>query len=575
MARLIPSFMDDRTPAGERDVFNMLAAGPDDWIALHSLDLAPWNRGLRTEIDFLVIVPDTGMLCIEVKSHDTISFDDDKWNPPEIKRSPFKQAADGRHTFYRRLRELEPQFRQIPVVHCCIFPNASFELQPNLSVQRWELVDARIFRSFARASDFCADLKVRMSCAINADANLQKLNVPLSVTQINTIVKSCLPIQRRRPSAREEIQRREEEVNRLLRDQQKPVLELAALNKRVIVNGAAGTGKTLIAMEVAKHAADSGRRVGLLCFNQLVGDWMQQQIKSKTPSHPNLLVGRAIRVLAEMSGVSIPENPSSEFWSHDLPERLEERLTDPEFRAVATFDYLVVDEAQDLLARPRLWDAVTCYLERGVTAGGYCLFGDFENQVVGDRSKMEQSLSSLQAATAPTRYRLSENCRNYRIIGDSAVRLSGFERPVYSGYMRVGGGIQNYDISFYADEREQQVKLAQWLRDFRAQGYTPAEISVLSFRTTDNSAATQLAKSGFNLRPAWQHSRESTSYASVQAFKGLENMIIILTDIALNDADFQRDLFYTGMTRARESVRVLCHTGSQQTLTGWLTGRHS
>ena len=111
MARLIPSFLDDRTPPGERDVFNMLAAGPDDWVALHSLDLAPWNRGLRTEIDFVVIVPDTGLLCVEVKSHDTISFENDQWNPPEIRRSPFKQASDGRHTFYRRLRELAPQFQ--------------------------------------------------------------------------------------------------------------------------------------------------------------------------------------------------------------------------------------------------------------------------------------------------------------------------------------------------------------------------------------------------------------------------------------------------------------------------------
>ena len=74
MARLIPSFMDDTTPQGERDVFNMLSAGPDDWVALHSLDLAPWNRGLRTELDFLVLAPETGMLCIEVKSHENIGF---------------------------------------------------------------------------------------------------------------------------------------------------------------------------------------------------------------------------------------------------------------------------------------------------------------------------------------------------------------------------------------------------------------------------------------------------------------------------------------------------------------------
>ncbi len=109
MAQIIPAFVDDRTPPGEREVFNLLAAGPADWVALHSLDLAPWNRELRTEIDFVVIIPDAGILCIEVKSHQRISFDGQRWSPPDIKRSPFKQAADGRYSFYRRIRELIPR----------------------------------------------------------------------------------------------------------------------------------------------------------------------------------------------------------------------------------------------------------------------------------------------------------------------------------------------------------------------------------------------------------------------------------------------------------------------------------
>jgi len=573
MARLIPSFMDDSTPSGERDVFNMLAAGPDDWVALHSLDLAPWNRGLRTEIDFLIIVPDTGIVCIEVKSQDAISFENDRWNPTEIKRSPFKQASDGRHTFYRRLHDLEPQFRHVPIVHCCIFPNATFDLHPNLSIQPWELLDARIFRSFSRSLDFCRELKIRMCSAIHAEANLRKLTTALSPLQTEKIIKACLPIQKQRPSAREEIKRRELELNRILLDQQKPVLQLTELNKRVVVTGAAGTGKTLIAMEVARRASQKGHRVGLLCFNQLVADWMELEIRSRIPPPPNLIVGRAIRVLAQMSGVTVPEHPSSSFWLHDLPEQFEDRLTDPDFRAVASFDYLVVDEAQDLLARPKLWEAVTCYLEGGLKHGAFCLFGDFENQVVGDRRKMEQSLASLQQAATPTRYMLAENCRNYKIIGESAVRLSGFDRPVYSGYMRHGGSVQNYDIFFYENKSEQEAKLRQWLIEFRAQGYTPCEITLLSFRAAEDSAAGTIAKSGFNLRPAWQRSRDSVSYASVQAYKGLENKIIILTDIELNDAGFQRDLFYTGMTRARESVRVLCDIKSQQTLTAWFTGR--
>ena len=571
MARLIPSFLDDRTPPGERDVFNMLAAGPDDWVALHSLDLAPWNHGLRTEIDFVVIVPDMGLLCVEVKSHEAISFENDEWNPPEIRRSPFKQASDGRHTLYRRLRELAPQFRSVPVVHCCIFPKARFDLSPNLAVQPWELMDGRAFQAFAKGDAFCADLRVRMRSSIEADGSLQPLARPLSPVQIETIVSTCFPIQKRRPSAREEIQRREQEMDRLLRAQQKPVLQLAALNERVVVDGAAGTGKTLIAMEVARRAADSGRRVGLVCFNQLVGDWMREQVQRRSPAPPNLITGRAIQIMAEMTGVTIPRDAPAHFWEDDLPEQLKERLTDPDFRVDALFDYLVVDEAQDLLARPRLWDCLTRFLAGGIGGGSFCLLGDFDNQVLGERQALDQALGAIRFAARPASYRLSENCRNYRIVGESAVRLSGFAKDVYSGYMRSGGGLQNYDIFFYTDEREQQEQLARWMKEFKTQGYRPGDITVLSFRTSDDCAAARLAATGFRLRPAWQHAADCTAYTSVHAFKGLENKVIILTDVVLGEPNFHRHLFYTGMTRANESVRVCCDKRSQQTLAGWLS----
>lgn len=571
MARLIPSFFDDRTPPGERDVFNMLAAGPDGWVALHSLDLAPSNRGLRTEIDFVVIVPDTGVLCVEVKSHDAISFENGQWYPSEIRRSPFKQASDGRHTFYRRLRELAPHFHHVPVVHCCIFTHARFDLSPNLSIPSRELMDVRVFRTFATGEAFCADLKARMRSSIESEDNLHPLTRPLSPAQIETVVGICLPIQKRRPGAREEIQKREQDIERLLRVQQKPVLELAALNDRVVVGGAAGTGKTLIAMEVARRAAEKGRRTGLVCFNQLVGDWMRQQIQRGGLGPPNLIAGRAIQIMAEMTGVIIPRDPPPRYWDHELPGHLEERLTDPDFRVAAQFDYLVVDEAQDLLARPSLWECLTRFLDGGVAGGSYYLLGDFDNQVLGERQTMDEVLGAIQTAGKPANYRLSENCRNYRIVGESAVRLSGFAKDVYSGYMRSGGGFQNYDIFFYADEREQQAQLAQWIKEFKSQGYKPGEVTILSFRASDECAAARLAATGFKLRPAWQHAADCTAYTSVQAFKGLENKAIILTDVILGEPHFHRHLFYTGMTRANESVRVSCDKRSQQTLASWLT----
>jgi hypothetical protein len=571
MAKLIPSFIDDHTPSGERDVFNMLANAPDEWFVIHSLDLSPWNRAKRTEIDFLAIVPKIGILCIEVKSDEDIIFDGTRWFPEKITRSPFKQACDGRQTFYRRLKQLAPELKHIPVVHCCIFTNSPFDIFENLSVQPWELMDARLFRSFNHSGDLCSKLSLMMKQSIEAELAIRPLSSPITSGQIDKVIKICLPVQKRHPGARLQIERRQVEIERLMREQQKPVLHLAASNKRVVVSGGAGTGKTFIAIEVALRAAENGLRVALLCFNQLVGDWMADKVNAAKPILPNLVTGRAIKIMAEMCGIEIPEKPTSEFWEDTLPQRIEELLTDPDFRSSAIFDYLVVDEAQDLLARPRLWSCLSQFLEGGFGCGSFVVLGDFDNQVFAEREIMEKNLFALDAIDSPSRWPLTENCRNYQIVGETALKLSGVSNSVYSGYMRSGGSLENYNISFYEYDEEQIHVIAQWIKDSKSQGYKPSEITLLSFRSDESSAANRLRTQGFKLRPAWC-AGDFTGYSSVHSFKGMENKVIILTDVAPVDREFDRNLFYTGMTRATESVRVLCDKKCQSTLFGWLTG---
>lgn len=571
MARLIPSFMDDRTPPGERQIFNLLASGPDDVVALHSLDLAPWNRGLRTEIDFVVIFPDTGIVCIEIKSHRDIAFDGTKWYPETITRSPFKQAADARFSFQRRLAELAPQFRRVPVVHCCIFSQAAFHISPNLSVAPWELIDARSLARFNTGEELCAGLRSLMEQSIGADARLRPLNPPLSSRDIERILACCVPIQKRKATAREEIHRREREIDAMLREQQRPVLQLAALNDRLVVSGAAGTGKTLIAIEVARRAAERGKRVGLLCFNQLVGERVRREVDEGPNALPNLLAGRAVQIMAAMTGLGIPTEPSEEFWTIDLPNAIEESITDPEVKVSVEFDYLVLDEAQDILARSQIWRCLMLFLRGGLEAGAFAFFGDFEHQVLAERDEMDGALSEVDSRSRPTHWKLAENCRNYRIVGETAIRLSGMGDAVYAGYRRPGGSVENFDIFFYEDDAAQLDKLRQWLRDFKGQGYRRSDITLLSFRTDAKSAASRLAGRGYDLRPAWQ-TGEHTKYASVHAFKGCESKIIILTDVSLGGHGVSRDLFYVGMTRATESVRVLCAKESESVLSQWLSG---
>ena len=100
----------------------------------------------------------------------------------------------------------------------------------------------------------------------------------------------CLPIQKTNFNKREEIERREEDTLKILIKQQRPLVNIAKSNKRVIVSGGAGTGKTLIGKKIALLKAYEGKRVAFLCYNRLIGEWMSEEIKNeKVP--PNLIAG--------------------------------------------------------------------------------------------------------------------------------------------------------------------------------------------------------------------------------------------------------------------------------------------
>ncbi len=55
---------------GELEIFFKLQNDPGakDWTVLHSLDVANHSKQVSGEIDFVIIVPSKGILCVEVKA---------------------------------------------------------------------------------------------------------------------------------------------------------------------------------------------------------------------------------------------------------------------------------------------------------------------------------------------------------------------------------------------------------------------------------------------------------------------------------------------------------------------------
>ena len=103
MARMIPPRIASEVKSrGERQIFDLFKNEPEagDWVMLHSLGLARHTKRLYGEIDFLVLAPELGIFCLEVKSgrvgrkygiwHFTNRFDEISTSD----RGPFMQAQE-------------------------------------------------------------------------------------------------------------------------------------------------------------------------------------------------------------------------------------------------------------------------------------------------------------------------------------------------------------------------------------------------------------------------------------------------------------------------------------------------
>jgi hypothetical protein len=566
--RLIPQKYSEDTPPGEKDVFNLFSQSNSNWVVFHSIDIAPFSgqqyRIRRREIDFIAIIPDVGILCIEVKSHKHITFDGFCWQPDSIKISPFAQSSGAAATFFKALKSYWPEAKKIPVVSCCIFPNAIFELTPNIQVHNCELMDSRVFRSFKNADEFTQRLKVMALTTVSNSSNLFTITKSLSSKEVSKIIKVCQPFSTVKHTLREEIDFLDLQNQSLLIEQQRVVLQLFELNSRVLVNGGAGTGKTLLSIMLAEELKRSNLKVAVLCFNNLVGNWLKSRLRG---DEKNCVVGSINAALLGHCKISVPQKPDQVFWS-SVPLQISSSFENGLFEK---FDVLIIDEAQDILGNDGWLNCLGQMLEGGLTGGKYLFLGDFENQLLFNKKNLQTNLEILELEYFPTKWLLSENCRNYEEVGENAIRLAGMEESPYSNYLKKQKpSISLYEISTFQDPLEQFDKINQIIKDLKNEGYKANEITLLSFKSLKQSSIKVGDFLGGSKANRSETDFEGLVLESVYTYKGMENKIIIYFDIEVSNTEICRDLMYTGITRATDAVRLFVNEKSKKILVNWL-----
>jgi len=565
MARMIPPAFATKTPLGEKDLFNKLRDDPDTsgWVVLHSLDLKKHQSKIEGELDMVVLVPNLGVLCIEVKGCD-VSRQDGKWIYPyeTSVEGPFKQASRAMHSLRAYLVGKDCLLSRLLFFSAVIFTRVDFEEQ-SPEWHPWQYINRRLFirrpisvnvsNILQRAHEHVKSRVGMHSWYNEADSRPDEGQIRKMVSLLRDNFEYIV-------SARSDLEDMEQMIFRYT-EEQFDALDLLEENDRVVFKGPAGTGKTFLALEATKRAIADGNSVLFLCYNNLLGDWLQTQTAGFS-ENPKMFKCRTFHsLLLEIANEKPTSGVSNTYWKKDLPMRALDRLLD-DARPWYSFDMLVIDEAQDLLDENYL-DIFDLLLKGGIAGGKWVFFGDFERQAiyvsdgnVGVQQVIE-GLSDRSPSHVKTSLRI--NCRNAEPIAQTLEITSGLT----PGYKRVLHDNEGSDVDplFYSSASDQEKHLAAAISNLKGT-FKPGEIVILSMRSDENSCAGSASKNNFGLRLApirKVQDGQTIPFTSIHAFKGLEAPAVIITDIdSLND-ERARSLLYVGMSRARIRLFMLMH----------------
>lgn len=554
MAKMIPPHFDEaKTGHGERQVFRALEQLPDDYVVFHSLGLTGHDYKVYAELDFVVVCRQ-GVLCLEVKGG-MVRRSQGVWiysrgnSCYKKTESPFQQVVGAANALRRKVMG---KFGNHPVAKACyasgvMFPDISFRRdEPEVDLELvydkdsgdvGEYID-RVFASQRRRLEQGHGFRPG------------KLE-PASVALLADYFRGDFGFM---PSLGAALKQAEQEIIRLTHRQLR-FMQMVAANPRILLEGGAGTGKTLLCLEHARRQAEAGKRVLFVCFNHNLAFYIQ----ARASNQQLLDIGIFHSLLEEslkQAGL-LPSRPAensaqAQYWGQDLPRAFCDNASKLD---IQPYDCLVVDEGQDLL-KPEYLVCLDQLVAGGLTRGNWLVAFDPNQNLYG--IPVEEGLDLLEAAH-PTRFSLADNCRNTRQVIEFAARSTGIA-PLAT--LQVDG--PEVEVERYQDPGQLRRRLDKLVGKLLQQGIQPGDICVLSPHRFVNSSLGGIDTlagcpvQDVGRKPPEQWRQGAVRYCTLYQFKGLESPVVILIDVKALDDRRQRIGNYTAMTRAKSLLYVFC-----------------
>jgi Nuclease-related domain/UvrD-like helicase C-terminal domain len=565
MALMIPDYIHaDCKSNAERKLFERFKTElPRTYTILHSLGIAKHFGKLKGEIDF-VVISQKGILCIEVKGgrikqERGIWFFINRYDEVSKKKeSPFEQSVNGMYALRKRIEKKfgwnSPQFQSV-IGYCVIFPSQTFSVQsPEWDLNR--LIDEKSIlepmgKLIERQLDYSEKEILRVSGKLKC--------LPMSKSQVGELLYYLRPDFECVPSLSSRINEYQNSLLRLT-EEQYSVLDQLDLNDRIVIDGGAGTGKTLLAVEKARREASKGKKTLLVCYNNLIAKHCRLVLSKE--NYDNLIVVNNLHAYAKKiicdAGMEslLPEQFSDKFFKKEYPELFGQAVL--EVFENPPFDTLIVDEGQDLLFDSYL-TMLDWILTGGMKNGRWIWFED-QQQNIFLSEKIQQSIDLSKFK--PVICKLSVNCRNTKPISvfNSLTTSTKGQKCIIDSDIRVS-------TDFYRSNKHQIKILDNSLKRIIREGVHPSDIVILSPFTLNNSALKGIEKiAGVNIREydvKKPLQEKSLQFSTIQRFKGLEAKVVIIIDLSELIEKNARRINYVAFSRAISYLKVLIHENAK------------
>ena len=508
----------------EPEVFDALKrALPDGWVAWHSLRFTYGPNQLFREIDFLVLVPQHGLIVIEVKGGHDWRREDGHWYRGKRyvgKTGPLEQVLEAN----QRLRELLADAvgqDNIPFSRVIVFfPEMFVTNRPSGS----DLEDRVL-----TGSDLAA-LAGRLRNIVNTALRSEVPALPW--TRIHDVLHRAWGESWTPSLQLERVQARRSEELVALDAEQRMLAHDTDVRGRLLVLGGPGTGKSLVAREAARRHESAAKRVVYLCFTRALAIGMRRA--GVANAHP--IRDFALKVLRD-NAIALPSGPSSA-WEREAWNGMMDSAAELVGASdVERPDVLVVDEVQDFGARE--WAIVDALAPSGIPV---LAFGDAGQQILE------------HADFDPTRFDVTLRLRRAYRTPDVLLEVAAAVRENGSLRLPDSPHIRTERVAAEETVADGVRRALGWLAEKKVAASDIAVLSIAGVKSMTPFATGETIAGLATSRADDEHAPDCVVVDTAVRFKGVERPWVVLIDLDALSTNGARTRAFIGITRATMGV---------------------